>query len=175
MNMILLNARMVGAVMAATIGLLMPIVSWAASDAVVGDGLKISLEYTLSLADGTKVESNVGQEPLTFVQGSRHLVPGLEKAINGMKAGQKKRVEVPPDQAYGIYDPDAQLKVPKHKVPPTVKVGDELASPPKFPYKLRVLEVTDEQVVLDTNHPLAGKTLVFDVKILKIERASGKP
>jgi FKBP-type peptidyl-prolyl cis-trans isomerase SlyD len=168
------NPRIIASVLALAIGLLMPHLSWAVSDAAVAEGLQVSLEYSLSLADGTKVESNVGQEPLAFVQGSHHLVPGLESAINGMKVGQKKRVEVPPDQAYGEYDADAQLKVPKHKVPTTVKMGDVLTRPSDRK-PMRVVEITNDTVVLDMNHPLAGKALVFDVKILKIERASGKP
>lgn len=147
----------------------------AGEEPVVADGMRVSLEYTLTFPDRTAVESNVGQQPLTFVQGSGHLVPGLEKAIEGMKAGQKKHIEVPAELGYGVYDPEARLKVPRNNVPPTVKVGDELASPPKYPYKIKVLEVTNQYVVLDTNHPLAGKDLVFDIKILKVEQASGKP
>lgn len=147
----------------------------AAGDLEVTDGLSVTLEYTLAFPDRTVVESNVGQQPLTFVQGSHHLVPGLEKAIEGMKAGQKKHVEVPAELAYGVYDPEARLKVPRNRVPPTVKVGDELASPPKYPYKIKVLEVTDQHVILDTNHPLAGKDLVVDVKVMKVEKPSGKP
>lgn len=148
--------------------------SQAAGEPVVTDGMTVSLEYTLTLPDKTRVESNVGQQPLVFKQGSGHLVPGLEKAINGMKAGQSKRVEVPAEQAYGVYNPDAQIKVPKNKVPPTVKVGDVLTRPSDR-RPMKVLEITGETVVLDTNHPLAGKNLIFDVKILKIERAAGAP
>lgn len=146
----------------------------AAGDAVVADGATVSMEYTLTLSNKTQVESNVGQSPLVFTQGSGHLVPGLEKALNGMKAGQTKRIEVPAELAYGVYNPDAQIKVPKHRVPPTVKVGDVLTRPSDR-QPLKVLQITDDTVIMDANHPLAGKDLVFDVKILKVERASGKP
>lgn len=146
----------------------------AAGEPVVADGMTVTLEYTLSLPDKTQVESNVGKPPLTFVQGSHHLVPGLERAINGMRAGQSKRVEVPAEQAYGAYDPAARLTVPRQKVPPTVKVGDVLTrSSDRRPMK--VIELTGDSVVLDTNHPLAGKDLIFDIKILKVERPVGKP
>jgi FKBP-type peptidyl-prolyl cis-trans isomerase 2 len=146
----------------------------AAGDLAVADGLSVTLEYTLSLPDRTRVESNVGQPPLTFVQGSHHLVPGLEKAIEGMKAGQTKHVEVPAELAYGVYDPEAKLKVPKNRVPPTVKVGDVLTRPSDR-RPMKVVEITDQTVILDTNHPLAGKDLVIDVKILKVEKPAGKP
>jgi FKBP-type peptidyl-prolyl cis-trans isomerase 2 len=98
----------------------------------------------------------------------------LEKAINGMKAGQTKYVEVPAELAYGAYNPDAQVKVPKNKVPPTVKVGDVLTRPSDRK-PLKVLEITADTVIMDANHPLAGKDLVFDIKILKVERASSQP
>ena len=146
----------------------------AAGDLEVADGLSVTLEYTLTLPDRTVVESNVGQQPLAFVQGSHHLVPGLEKAIEGMKAGQKKHVEVPAELAYGVYDPEARLKVPRNRVPPTIKVGDVLARPSDR-RPMKVVEITDQTVVMDTNHPLAGKDLVVDVKVLKVEKPSGKP
>lgn len=167
--------RLIEIVVTAALGILGPMPSWASGELAVADGTTVSLEYTLTLPDRTRVESNVGQQPLVFAQGSGHLVPGLEKALVGMKAGQTKHIEVPAELGYGVYNADAQIKVPRNKVPPTVKVGDELASPPKYPHKIRVLEVTNQHVVLDTNHPLAGKDLIFDVKILKVERASGKP
>ena len=165
---------LIGIVAAAGMGIFGPACSWAASDPVVAAGATVSLEYTLTLPDKTKVDSNVGLAPVVFTQGSGHLVPGLEKAINGMKAGQAKRVEVPVDQAYGAYNPDAQIKVPRNKVPPTVKVGDVLTRPSDRK-PLRILEITADSVVMDANHPLAGKDLIFDVKILKVEPAAGRP
>lgn len=167
---------MIGFAVAAALSALVPLASppaQAAGDLAVADGLSVSLEYTLTLPDRT-VESNVGQPPLTFVQGSHHLVPGLEKAIEGMKAGQKKHVEVPAELAYGVYDPEARLKVPRNRVPPTVKVGDVLTRPSDR-RPMKVVEITDQTVVMDTNHPLAGKDLVFDIKILKVEKPAGKP
>jgi FKBP-type peptidyl-prolyl cis-trans isomerase 2 len=155
-------------------GLLAQASAQAAGDAVVAEGATVSLEYTLTLSDKTKVESNVGQAPVVFTQGSGHLVPGLERALEGMKAGQTKHVEVPAELGYGVYNPDAQIKVPRNKVPPTVKVGDVLTRPSDR-QPLKVLQITNDTVIMDANHPLAGKDLIFDIKILKVERASGKP
>jgi len=169
-----ITQRLIGIVAAAGLGVFGPTCSWAAGDPVVADGATVSLEYTLTLPDTTKVDSNVGLAPIVFTQGSGHLVPGLEKAITGMKAGQAKRVEVPAELGYGAYNPDAQIKVPRNKVPPTAKVGDVLTRPSDRK-PLRILEITADTVVMDTNHALAGKDLIFDIKILKVERASGKP
>jgi FKBP-type peptidyl-prolyl cis-trans isomerase 2 len=168
------TGRSIVMAMSVAVGLLVPASSQAAGDAVVAEGATVSLEYTLTLSDKTKVESNVGQAPIVFTQGSGHLVPGLEKALEGMKAGQAKHVEVPAELGYGVYNPDAQIKVPRNKVPPTVKVGDVLTRPSDR-QPLKVLQITNDTVIMDANHPLAGKDLIFDIKILKVERASGKP
>lgn len=169
-----ITGRLIGVVVTAAVGILGPMPSWAAGELAVADGMTVSLEYTLTLPDRTRVESNVGQQPLVFAQGSGHLVPGLEKALIGMKAGQTKHVEVPVELAYGVYNADAQIKVPRNRVPPTVKVGDVLTRPSDR-QPLKVLQITADTVVMDANHPLAGKDLIFDIKILKVEQAAGKP
>lgn len=168
------TGRLIRVVATMALGILSPMPSWAAGELAVADGMTVSLEYTLTLTDRTRVESNVGLAPVVFTQGSGHLVPGLEKALVGMKAGQSKHIEVPAELAYGVYNADDQIKVPRNRVPPTVKVGDVLTRPSDRK-PLKVLEITADTVIMDANHPLAGKDLIFDVKILKVERASGKP
>ncbi len=165
---------LIGIAVAVVLGILGPMSSWAAAELTVAEGMVVSLEYTLTLPDRTSVESNVGQQPLVFTQGSGHLVPGLEKALLGMKAGQTKHIEVPAELGYGVYNADNQIKVPKNKVPPTVKVGDVLTRPSDRK-PLKVLEITADTVIMDANHPLAGKDLIFDIKILKVGKASDKP
>jgi FKBP-type peptidyl-prolyl cis-trans isomerase SlyD len=141
---------------------------WA-DDLIVADGMKVSFEYTVSLPDKTVVGSNVGQEPAAYVHGQKQIIPGLEKAFTGMKVGQTKHVEVAAKDAYGPYDDKARITVDKDKVPPDTKAGAMLSSPDG--HAVKVLEVKDEGVVLDLNHPLAGKDLVFDVKVVKVENA----
>lgn len=147
-----------------------------ASKLVVSKGKHVSLEYTLKLNDKDVVESNVGGEPMTYVHGSQEIVPGLEKALEGMSVGEKKHVVVKPADAYGEVDQKAIQEVKKSLVPEHAwKVGAELeARGPEgqslFPH---VTEVKADSVVLDFNHPLAGKTLYFDVKVLDI-RAEAK-
>jgi FKBP-type peptidyl-prolyl cis-trans isomerase 2 len=140
----------------------------AEADLQVSDGLKVTLEYTLTLPDKSVADSNVGQEPFSYVQGQRQIVPGLETALLGMKAGQKKHVTVPPEQAYGPYDDKARVTVEKSKVPPNIKAGTMLRA--SNGQTVTVLEVADQSVVLDLNHPLAGKNLTFDVTVLKVEK-----
>jgi FKBP-type peptidyl-prolyl cis-trans isomerase 2 len=139
-------------------------------DMPVADGLQVTLEYTLTLPDKTVADSNVGQAPFSYIHGSKQIVPGLEKALTGMKAGEKKHVMVPAEQGYGLYDEKARITVEKSKVPPNIKVGALLRA--STGQTVKVLEVADKSVVLDLNHPLAGKTLTFDVTVLKVEKAA---
>jgi FKBP-type peptidyl-prolyl cis-trans isomerase SlyD len=141
-------------------------------ETMVKNGATVSLEYTLTGEDGRVIESNKGKEPLRYVDGRSQIIPGLEKALVGMKAGTEKKVTVKPEEAYGQVDPKAYREVPKETIPAdSLKAGARLfaknAEGEMFP--VRVKEVKDKTVVVDMNHPLAGKTLVFDVKILDVQ------
>jgi FKBP-type peptidyl-prolyl cis-trans isomerase SlyD len=143
----------------------------------VSNGKQVSLEYTMKLDDQSVVDSNVGREPLKVTQGKHELVPGLEKAIEGMAAGEKKNVTVAPPEAYGTVDPKAFQEVDKNMVPADArKVGTQLEGTTADGRKVfpRISEVKNDTVVLDFNHPLAGKTLHFDVKVLDVAQASSK-
>lgn len=148
------------------------------SKLIVSDGKQVSLEYTLKLEDKTVVESNVGREAMTYTHGAHEIVPGLEKALEGLVVGDRKLVEVKPADGYGEVDPKAFQEVKKSQIPEKAwKVGAELeAKNPDgqsmFP---RVAEVKGETVVLDFNHPLAGKTLLFEIKVLDIKPGAKKP
>lgn len=148
------------------------------SKMTVSDGKQVSLEYTLKLDDKSVLESNVGKEPMTYTQGAHEIVPGLEKAMEGLAIGDKKHVEVKPADGYGAVDPKAFQEVKKTQIPETAwKVGTQLEAKSQdgesmFP---RVSEVKSDTVVLDFNHPLAGKTLFFDIKVLDIKPGAKKP
>lgn len=145
----------------------------AADDDVVADGMDVSVEYTLTLTDKTVITSNVGQEPLVYQQGHHDLPPGLEKALAGMKVGETKHVELAAADAYGAYEEEGKITVKREQVPPDVKPDMTLSGPDGRTVK--VLEVNEKEVVLDLNHPLAGKDVVFDVKVVKIEKAKAAP
>jgi FKBP-type peptidyl-prolyl cis-trans isomerase SlyD len=145
---------------------------------VVKDGTVVSLQYTLSGEDGKTIESNKGKEPLKYTQGSHQIVPGLEKGLAGMKMGEEKRVKVTPEEGYGPVDPKGFQEFPKEKIPSEgLKVGSVLMAkgPQGQQVPVRVHEIKEKTVVLDLNHPMAGKTLVFDVKVLDIQPAAAQP
>ena len=133
----------------------------------IADGANVTIEYTLTLPDGTEVDSNVGKEPLSFTQGRGQLISGLERQMAGMRAGDTAVIFVSADEAYGSYDPDKKVTVDKKNMPPDVTVGSQLAGPGGRP--VTVLETTDTSVLLDVNHPLAGKDLTFDIRVLTVE------
>lgn len=147
----------------------------AAGAQVVSKGKQVSLEYTLKLDDKNVLETNVGREPMTYIHGQQEIVPGLEKALEGLSVGDQKHVTVKPVDGYGEVDPKAFQEVKKAQVPEKAwKVGAELEAkgPDGQSMFLRVTEVKADSLVLDFNHPLAGKTLYFDVKVLDVKTPS---
>jgi len=139
---------------------------------VVRNGSVVSLQYTLTGEDGKVIESNKGKQPLKYTQGQNQIVPGLERELEGMKVGGEKRVKVKPEDAYGPVNQNAFQEFPKEKIPPDgLKVGAVLMAqgPQGESIPVRVHEIKEKTVVLDLNHPLAGKTLTFDVKIMDIQ------
>jgi FKBP-type peptidyl-prolyl cis-trans isomerase 2 len=146
----------------------------ADAGATITDGKQVSLEFTLSLDDKTKVQSNVGQEPMVYQHGAHQIIPGLEKQLTGLKVGETKHVEVSPEEGYGPVDPKRTQEVEKNKIPEEArKVGAKLTGrgPQGQMMYAEVKEIKGDMAVLDLNHPLAGKKLIFDIKVLKIENA----
>ncbi|MBI2986710.1 MAG: peptidylprolyl isomerase [Deltaproteobacteria bacterium] len=149
----------------------------AEGDSVIKDGSMVSLEYTLSDEKGKVIESNKGKQPLSYTQGHGQIIPGLEKELLGMKVGGTKSVRVKPEDAYGPVNPKAYQEVPKTNVPPeALKVGATLVAKNRQGQGIpvRVHEIKEKTVVMDFNHPLAGKTLSFNVKVLDIKAAETK-
>ena len=150
----------------------------AKDDRVVKDGMMISLDYTLKGTDGKVIETSKGREPLKYIHGQKMMIPGLEKELTGMKVGGEKHVTVKPEDAYGAISSKAYQEVPKEKIPVNgLKVGAILAakSPEGRVIPMRIHEIKEKTVVMDMNHPLAGKTLVFDVKVVDIQPRHHRP
>jgi FKBP-type peptidyl-prolyl cis-trans isomerase SlyD len=143
----------------------------AKNDRVVKDGMMVSIEYTLKGSDGKVIESSKGRDPLKYIHGQKMMIPGLEKELTGMKVGGEKNVRVKPEDGYGKIDPRAFQEVPKEKIPANgLKVGAILtAQTPNGPVPMRVHEIKENTVVMDMNHPMAGKTLDFNVKVVDIQ------
>jgi FKBP-type peptidyl-prolyl cis-trans isomerase SlyD len=140
----------------------------------IQEGSLVSIEYTLKDEMGKVIESSKDKEPLTYVHGAGQIVPGLEKALTGLRPGDEKTVTVKPEEGYGAVNPDLTQELPKEKLPPdALKVDTMLMmKTPQGPIPIRVKEIKEKTVVVDLNSPLAGKTLTFDVKIKDIREAS---
>lgn len=150
----------------------------APEKAAVQDGSNVSIEYTLKDEGGQVLDTNKGKNPLTFTQGQRQIIPGLEREIIGMHPGEEKKVVVKPEDGYGPVVPNAQTEVPKTAIPKEgLQVGMPLMarSGSGEARPVVVKEIKEETVVLDLNHPLAGKTLFFDVRVLGVEPPKAAP
>ena len=144
----------------------------AAPAAKVADGKKVSIEYTLTLDDGTQADSNVGEPPLVYEHGANQILPALERALVGLSAGDTKHVTIAPKDGFGDVDPTRVKQVALEEIPEEArKVGAVLIGVDEQGNQMpvRVQKIEAEKVTLDLNHPLAGRTLTFDVKILEIE------
>ena len=134
---------------------------------VAGEGETIRLHYTGTLDDGTVFDSSSGRDPIAFVVGAGQVIPGFEDAVRGMIVGETKTVTIEPDQAYGIYRDELIGVVPRELLPADLAVGDQLES--ASGQVALVIEITDTEVLMDANHPLAGQALTFELEIVSIE------
>jgi FKBP-type peptidyl-prolyl cis-trans isomerase SlyD len=151
---------------------LLPAQSTKTEENVIKNGSVVSVEYTLSGEDGKVIDSNKGKEPLKYTQGMRQIIPGFEKELAGMKVGGEKHFKIKPEDGYGPVNPNAVQEVPKEKIPAEgLKVGITLTArnTQGQMMQVRVREIKEKTVVLDLNHPLAGRTLLFDVKVVNIQ------
>jgi peptidylprolyl isomerase len=138
----------------------------------VKPGDTVRIHYTGTLADGSTFDSSAGRDPLEFTVGSGQIIPGLDIALPGMAVGDKKVVEVPCAQAYGEADPNARQAVPRGEIPADIPLdlGTQLQvqTPTGQVMQVVVAEVTDTEVTLDANHPLAGRDLTFAIELMDI-------
>ena len=142
-----------------------------APQAKTGDTVQV--QYTGKLSDGTVFDSSVGSQPLQFTLGSGQVIPGFDKAVTGMRVGEKKTVTIPAADAYGQRRDDLVAQVPMTQLPQDFapKVGMQLQSTQKdgSTVVVTITKVTDNtSVTIDANHPLAGKDLTFDLELIKI-------
>lgn len=136
----------------------------------------VTIDYRLHLGDGKYIEESEQADPLVYLHGYEEIVPGLEKALAGKKAGDQVKATVTPEDGYGEYDPDAVEEVPREEFPADLELeaggivtatdeeGDEV--------EFTVKELKDKTVVVDFNHSLAGKTLHFEVTVREVRKAS---
>jgi FKBP-type peptidyl-prolyl cis-trans isomerase SlyD len=136
----------------------------------------VTVDYVLKDDDGEVLDSSAEDEgePIEYVHGYGMLVPGLEAALVGMAAGDKKKVTVSAEEGYGERDEDLMLEIDRTEFPDTVQPGDEFvaASPDGDEVVLNVVEVNEDSVLVDANHPLAGMTLHYEVDVRTVRAAT---
>ncbi|MEL6806555.1 MAG: peptidylprolyl isomerase [Pseudomonadota bacterium] len=141
--------------------------------AEIKNGDTVRIHYTGTLKDGTTFDSSEGRDPLEFVVGAGHIIKGLDVALPGMQAGDKKSVSIDCADAYGPINPALHQGVPRDAIPDDIEleVGMQLQmqTPQGQPMPVTVTAIDDEQVMLDANHPLAGRDLVFDFEVVSVE------
>jgi FKBP-type peptidyl-prolyl cis-trans isomerase SlpA len=137
----------------------------------IKNGDNVSVHYTGKLDDGSVFDSSrfEGREPLTVTLGQGQLIPGFENGLIEMTVGETKTIEIEPENAYGDINPQLVSEVSLNQVPEGVKAGDMLQGQNQFgPVNVVVTEVKESTVVLDMNHPLAGKKLIFDLEVVSV-------
>jgi len=138
----------------------------------IKDGCEVTFSYRLFSGDELMDETLPGQ-PMIYVQGENSLIPGLEKAMQGLKEGDKKEIVVEAEDAYGMHSEEKIIRVPRSEVPKEAQIHKDLKVPAKSPdgdmLVGTVTEVNDEFIVIDFNHELAGRTLRFEVEIIKVK------
>lgn len=138
--------------------------------AKAGDSVKV--HYTGKLKDGTVFDSSQGREPLAFQVGAGQMIKGFDAAVDGMEVGDTKTAEIPAAEAYGEARQDLIFDVPKSNLPEDLKpeVGQQLAmtQPNGQQVPVTVAKVEEDKVVIDANHQLAGKDLIFDIELVEI-------
>ncbi len=142
---------------------------------MIGKNAVVSINYTLTNDAGEVMDTSEGREPLTYLHGANNLIPGLEKEMEGKSTGQSFKVTIPPSEAYGESNPELVQTLSKDMFKGVDKVEPGMgftAQGPQGEQHIVVTAVDGDQVTIDANHPMAGKTLHFAVEIVNVRDAS---
>jgi peptidylprolyl isomerase len=134
-------------------------------------GDTVSVHYTGRLENGTVFDSSSGRDPLQFRLGTGEVIAGFDEAVLGMTPGEERSVTIPADQAYGQHRDELLMVVSRSELPPEIQadIGQQLQlSQDGESFVVTITDVTEEDVVLDGNHPLAGEDLTFDLQLVDI-------
>jgi FKBP-type peptidyl-prolyl cis-trans isomerase SlyD len=137
----------------------------------IADEMAVLIHYKVSSPEGEVLDSSEGDEPLAYIQGQGNIVPGLEQALLGKKAGDKVQITVTPEEGYGVHEPEKVQTVPRNAFDTETKIEPGMqfqAESEDGDVIVTVTEVTEEEVTVDANHPLAGQTLHFDVEVVSV-------
>lgn len=144
---------------------------------LIADGLVVVMQYTLRDDAGLVIDASTPEEPMAYLHGAENIVPGLEQALTGKAAGWKGKVSVAPEDGYGERDPDEELDaVPRRAFPPDMELEAGMSFMAEGPdgehAPVWIARVEGDKVFVDSQHPLAGKTLHFEVEVLSIRAAT---
>ena len=145
-------------------------------------GCIVDLVYELKDSEGEVVESADAADPMTYLHGYGEIAPGLEEELDGVEEGAVLEIELPPEKAYGEYNPDGIVAVPRGEFPADAEIvpGDWISvqikqdenSDEVEDLEMKVLEISPESITLDANHPLAGQSVTFDIRVLGVREAT---
>ncbi len=137
------------------------------------EGNTVSIHYTGRLEDGTVFDSSEGNDPLTFTIGAGQVIPGFEKAVLGLEPGQKGTTTIPPEEGYGAPSDNMVVELPRTQLPeginPEVGQHFQLSLEDGTQLPVIVTALSAESITFDANHPLAGKTLIFDIELVNVQ------
>jgi len=133
---------------------------------MIESGDTVHVHYTGMLDDGTVFDSSRERDPLAFEIGAGQVIPGFDEHIKGLDAGDTAKFRLEPDQAYGERRDDLVAAVPADNAPDGLSEGDQVQL--QDGRRVTVIEVADDAVTIDANHPLAGKALTFDVEVVEV-------
>ncbi|MEP6617631.1 MAG: peptidylprolyl isomerase [Ginsengibacter sp.] len=141
----------------------------------VKNGDVVKVHYTGKLTNGEQFDSSEGRTPLEFTVGGGQMIKGFDDAMPGMTIGQKKTINILPEDAYGVKDKDAIIEFPTENIPKDlpVEVGMQFQLRNEYdqPFPVTVSEIKDDVVILDANHELAGEELIFDIELVEISES----
>ena len=141
----------------------------AEADARIGNGSIVKLKYSL-MADGVPLIASEKLENMQVLVGSSQYPPDFEKSLIGLKKGDKKKITLKPEQGFGPYRPELMRRVPKNTIPSSISLREgALIGSANGRSAMRIAKILDDTVVLDQNHPLAGKTLIYNVQVTDVE------
>jgi peptidylprolyl isomerase len=144
--------------------------------ATVKSGDKIKVHYHGKLVSGETFDSSAGREPLAFEVGSGAVIKGFDEGVTGMAVGEKKTIQIPFLEAYGAHNAEMVIEMPKDRFPAdmevTIGMPLHMSDGQGRQFQVTVTEIKDTAVLLDANHPLAGKDLIFDLELVAIDGAS---
>ena len=154
------------------LAIILSLIIGCAAEKLAENGDKVKVHYTGTLEDGTVFDSSEGREPIEFTIAAGMMIPGFDNGVRGMQIGEKRSITISPADAYGLPRDDMIIVVPKSQFPPEMEytVGQELTlqTADGRPIRFTVLEIREDSVQVDMNHPLAGETLIFNVEMVEI-------